>query len=85
VRHLTGWEIIACRLPQLKSLHLFFVGDETPASDLPRTFSYIGKELEAKREGLKVVYHFEPPQLYQDFAKKNSFMKPDFIAAVSQY
>jgi hypothetical protein len=84
VRHLIGWEIIACRLPQLKSLHLFFVGDESPAKEMPRTFSYIGKELEARRERLEVFYHFEPPQLYQDFAQKSSFMKPDFIAVVCQ-
>jgi len=28
MRHLVGWEIIALRLPKLKSLHIIFIGDE---------------------------------------------------------
>jgi len=28
MRHLVGWEIIALRLPKLKSLHIVFIGDE---------------------------------------------------------
>merc|ERR1711874_188103 len=38
IRHLTGWEIIAHRLPQLKKLTVVFVGDECPLSEFPKDF-----------------------------------------------
>ena len=40
IRHLTGWEIIAHRLPQLKKLTVVFVGDECPLSEFPKDFTY---------------------------------------------
>ena len=66
LRHLAGWEILACRLPVLKRLKLVFVGSEAAdLPDLPREFTYKGKELQEKRKGIEVVYSFPPPTLYQ--------------------
>ncbi len=66
LRHLQGWEMVACRLPKLKRLKLVFVGDEAITSrDMPEEFSFKGKDLQAERKGLDIVYSFPPPMLYQ--------------------
>ena len=40
MRNLTGWEIIAHRLPQLKKLTIVFIGDECPLDEFPKDFTY---------------------------------------------
>ena len=40
MRNLTGWEIIAHRLPQLKNLTIVFIGDECPLDEFPKDFTY---------------------------------------------
>eukprot|EP00094_Tigriopus_californicus_P001703 TCALIF_01648-PA protein Name:"Protein of unknown function" AED:0.01 eAED:0.10 QI:51/0.5/0.66/1/1/1/3/0/582 len=82
LRHLNGWEIIACRLPKLRQLNLVFIGDETVASEFPPRFTYKGKELQAQRKNLTIDYYLEPPCLYQAYLKRDSFIDPDMIVAL---
>ena len=49
MRHLTGWEIIAHRLPKLKKLTFVFIGDECPLSEFPKDFTYKSKEIQTER------------------------------------
>lgn len=79
---MTGWEIIACRLPKLKNLTLHFIGDESPCQDLPREFVYKGKEIQAGRQNLTIRYIFEKPMLYQSFVQQPSYTSPDIIVAL---
>ena len=65
LRHLQGWEILACRLPTLKRLKLVFIGAEATFEQMPEEFAYKGKELQEKRRGVEVLYSFPRPTLYQ--------------------
>ena len=40
MRNLTGWEILAQRLPQLLKLTIIFIGDECPLEEFPKDFTY---------------------------------------------
>lgn len=82
MRHLGGWEIIACRLPKLRRLRIVFVGLEAVTGDFPREFSYKGKDLQNERPEVEIKYHLEPPQTYQEFAKTKSYSAPDAVAAL---
>lgn len=62
----------------MKKLNLIFIGDETPAKDFPKEFSYKGTDLQNNRKSLEVKYFFEPPQLYQNYSKT----VPDAIIAL---
>ena len=65
LRHLIGWEILACRLPKLKRLRLHFIGDEATVGDFPKEFSYKGRDLQSERPNVEVKYFFPKPVLYQ--------------------
>ncbi len=82
IRNLTGWEIIASRLPKLKELRLYFVGDEAEHLDLPAEFTYQGRHLQSERPQLRVRYFLEKRQLYQDFVLRPTLTKPDVVAAL---
>ena len=83
LRHVTGWEVIPSRLPNLKRLKLVFIGDESPTpKDFPKEFTYKSKDLQAERPGLEVRYFFEPPGFYQDYFQSNRFVKPDLVVAL---
>ena len=48
MRHLVGWEIIALRLPKLKSLHIVFIGDEVSSnfpSSQPEHFTSLNHKI----------------------------------------
>ncbi len=69
LRHLAGWEMLACRLPSLKRLKLVFVGDEAECQGMPKRFSYRSRELQAGRKNLQeIAYEFTPPTLYQVYS-----------------
>merc|ERR1719208_342951 len=82
IRHLVGWEIIALRLPNLKRLHIVFIGDEIITGSFPPTFTYKSFAAQKEKPDLEVKYTFEPPQLYQDYNKSSNYNKPDIIAAL---
>jgi len=82
MRHLVGWEIIALRLPKLKSLHIVFIGDEVATGSFPPTFTYKSCEAQKERPDLEVRYTFQPPMLYQNYVKSPSFVQPDVVAAL---
>jgi len=82
MRHLVGWEIIALRLPNLKNLHIIFIGDEVATGSFPPTFTYKSCEAQKERPELEVKYTFEPPMLYQNYIKSPSFVQPDVVAAL---
>lgn len=79
LRNLTGWEIIPCRLPKLKTLHLCFIGDEAPTKEFPCYFTYKSKDLQAEQPMLEVHYHFENPMLYQVYALSDAYLVPNVI------
>ena len=79
-----GWEIIAHELPHLKHLNLVFIGDECPLAELPRDFTYKSKEIQQNRKEtpeLRIRYVLID-KLYQDYAKNNSYIEPDFVVAL---
>ena len=82
-RNVMGWEIIAHELPQLKHLTLVFIGDECPLAELPRDFTYKSKEIQASRkvDDLRIRYVLVD-KYYQDYAKNNSYIEPDFVVAL---
>ena len=82
-RHVTGWEIIAHELPNLKHLNLVFIGDECPLAELPKDFTYKSKEIQQNRKDdeLRIRYVLVD-KLYQDYAKNNSYIEPDFVVAL---
>jgi len=82
MRHLVGWEIIATRLPNLKKLHVVFIGDEVVTGAFPPTFTYKSCEAQKERQDLEVQYTFEPPTLYQNYVSSPSFTPPDIVAAL---
>ena len=85
IRHISGWDVIATRLPRLRLLKLVFIGDESESEELnlPQEFSYKSKELQVARPELKVVYRFEPRMLYQDYCQnKARFCEPDLAVAL---
>jgi len=82
IRHLVGWEIIALRLPNLKKLHVVFIGDEVISGSFPPTFTFKSNEAQKEKPELQVKYTFEPPTLYQDYNKSPNYTKPDIIAAL---
>ncbi len=64
-------------------LRIFFIGDESPAGTFPKEFSYKGKDLQNNRKNkLEIWYHFEPPQMYQNFVKAKSYRAPDAIVTL---
>ena len=83
IRHVTGWEIIAHELPNLKHLNLVFIGDECPLAELPKDFTYKSKEIQQNRKNdeLRIRYVLVD-KLYQDYAKNNSYIEPDFVVAL---
>merc|ERR1712038_1836522 len=82
MRHLVGWEIIALRLPNIKSLHIVFIGDEVATGSFPPTFTYKSCEAQKERPDLEVRYTFQPPMLYQNYVNSPSFVQPDVVAAL---
>jgi len=82
MRHLTGWEIIAHRLPKLKTLTFVFIGDECPLSEFPKDFTYKSKEIQTERGSDLTIRYQLCPKLYQDYATAQSFIKPDLVVAL---
>ena len=84
-RNVVGWEIIAHELPELKHLNFVFIGDECPLAELPKDFTYKSKEIQQNRktqnDELRIRYVLVD-KLYQDYAKNNSYMPPDFVVAL---
>ena len=81
LRHLIGWEILACRLPRLRRLRLHFIGDEATVGDFPKEFSYKGRDLQNERPDVEVKYFFPKPELYQDYIRSRG-NRPDAIVAL---
>jgi len=81
MRNLTGWEIIAHRLPQLKNLTIVFIGDECPLDEFPKDFTYKSKELQTERADLTIRYMMFP-MFYQEYANAKAFLKPDLVVAL---
>lgn len=82
LRHLVGWEILALRLPNIKKLHIIFIGDEVITGAFPPTFTYKSSEAQKERPDLEVKYTFEPPKLYDEYMRSPCFIRPDIIGAL---
>jgi len=82
VRHLSGWEMIALRLPKLLSLNIVFIGDEVMSGDFPPVFTLKSNQAQKEKPDLEVTYTFEPPCLYQDYVESSSYQAPDIVAAL---
>ena len=54
VRHLSGWEIIALRLPKLLSLNIVFIGDEVMSGDFPPVFTLKSNQAQKEKPDLEV-------------------------------
>ena len=84
MRHFTGWEILAHRLPKLLNLTLVFIGDECPTGEFPKDFTYKSKDVQQERSKDLTIRYVLYPKLYQDYAKLSTFIKPDVVAALGK-
>ena len=82
-RNVVGWEIIAHELPELKHLNFVFIGDECPLAELPKDFTYKSKEIQQNRKNDELrIRYILVDKLYQDYAKNNAYIPPDFVVAL---
>ncbi len=84
MRHFTGWEILAHRLPKLLNLTLVFIGDECPTGEFPKDFTYKSKDVQQDRSKDLTIRYVLYPKFYQDYAKLSTFIKPDVVAALGK-